>query len=49
MEQAGGASSDGQRSILDVPIRDIDQRTPIIIGARKEVRRVCDVLRGGTR
>jgi len=46
MEQAGGASSDGQRSILDVPIRDIDQRTPIIIGARKEVRRVCEVLRG---
>lgn len=46
MEQAGGASSDGQRSILDVSVRDIDQRTPIIIGARKEVRRVCDVLAG---
>jgi fructose-1,6-bisphosphatase I len=49
MEQAGGASSDGRRSILDVPIREIDQRTPIIIGARKEVRRVCDVLRGDSR
>jgi fructose-1,6-bisphosphatase I len=46
MEQAGGASSDGQRSILDVTVRDIDQRTPIIIGAKKEVRRVAEVLRG---
>jgi fructose-1,6-bisphosphatase I len=49
MEQAGGASSDGRQSVLDVPIREIDQRTPIIIGARKEVRRVCDVLRGNGR
>jgi fructose-1,6-bisphosphatase I len=49
VEQAGGASSDGQRSILDVSVRDIDQRTPIIIGARKEVRRVCEVLRGNAR
>ena len=44
MEQAGGASSDGTQSILDVKITDLDQRTPIIIGAKKEVKRVAKVL-----
>jgi fructose-1,6-bisphosphatase I len=45
MHHAGGASSDGERSILDIPLKDIDQRTPIIIGAKKEVQRVCSVLK----
>jgi fructose-1,6-bisphosphatase I len=45
MEHAAGASSDGERSILDVRIEEIDQRTPIIIGACKEVKRVCEILR----
>ena len=45
MENAGGALSDGERSILEVPIQQIDQRTPIIIGAKKEVQRVCQVLK----
>lgn len=45
MEQAGGAASDGTQSILDVTITDLDQRTPIIIGARKEVSRVSEVLK----
>jgi fructose-1,6-bisphosphatase I len=40
MEQAGGASSDGEKSLLDVKITDMDQRTPIIIGAKSEVARV---------
>ena len=44
MEQAGGASSDGTQSILDVEIRDLDQRTPIMIGAKREVKRVSAVL-----
>lgn len=46
MEQAGGAASDGTKSILDVEIEDLDQRTPIIIGAKKEVSRVSEVLQG---
>lgn len=46
MEQAGGASSDGTTSVLDIVITDLDQRTPIIIGAKKEVKRVSGVLRG---
>jgi fructose-1,6-bisphosphatase I len=45
MHHAGGDSSDGERSILDIPVKDIDQRTPIIIGAKKEVTRVCLVLK----
>ncbi len=44
MEQAGGCSSDGTRSILDIEIEDLDQRTPLIIGAKKEVKRVSEVL-----
>ncbi|MFA5799466.1 MAG: class 1 fructose-bisphosphatase [Candidatus Peribacteraceae bacterium] len=46
MEDAGGAASDGHKPILDVKIHEIDQRTPIIIGAKKEVKRVSEVLHG---
>lgn len=46
MEQAGGGSSNGKTSVLDVKIEDLDQRTPLIIGAAKEVRRVSEVLAG---
>lgn len=46
MEQAGGSASNGQKAILDIEITDPDQRTPIIIGAKKEVKRVCEVLKG---
>ncbi len=45
MEQAGGAASDGHKPLLDVKIHDLDQRTPIIIGAKKEVKRVSEVLK----
>lgn len=45
MEQAGGSSSDGTKSVLDIVITDLDQRTPIILGAKKEVKRVSDVLK----
>lgn len=44
MEQAGGASSDGSMPTLDVKIEDLDQRTPLIIGAKSEVKRVSEVL-----
>ena len=46
VEQAGGASSNGEKSLLDVQIHDIDQRTPIIIGAKSEVERVVRTLKG---
>ncbi len=44
VEHAGGASSEGKKSILDVPITGIHQRSQIIVGSAEEVRRVCEVL-----
>lgn len=44
MEQAGGASSNGTDAIMDLTIRETDQRTPIIIGSKEEVARVCETL-----
>lgn len=45
MEQAGGSASNGHKPIMDVRIEEIDQRTPLIIGAKTEVKRVSKVLR----
>jgi fructose-1,6-bisphosphatase I len=47
VEAAGGLSSDGRRSILDVPIDRIDQRTQFIVGSRNEVRRVEEMIARG--
>jgi fructose-1,6-bisphosphatase I len=44
MHHAGGDSSDGKQPLLDVVIREVNQRTPIIIGAKSEVARVASVL-----
>jgi fructose-1,6-bisphosphatase I len=44
MAQAGGLSSNGRDEILDLRINESDQRTPIIIGSREEVERVCRIL-----
>lgn len=44
MEHAGGAASDGTGDIMNTTITDIDQRTPIIIGSKTEVRRACRLL-----
>jgi len=37
VEQAGGAATDGRRPILDLDCNDLDQRSPVYIGSRKEV------------
>jgi fructose-1,6-bisphosphatase I len=44
VEHAGGASSDGSKSVLDVVITDIHQRCQVILGSSEEVKRVCKVL-----
>jgi len=44
MEQAGGTSSNGEKSILEIVIDEVDQRSPIIIGAKSEVKRVMKTL-----
>jgi sedoheptulose-bisphosphatase len=46
VENAGGASSIGGVSALDVPITDYDQRTGIIYGSVEEVKRAEDFLYG---
>ncbi len=45
MEKAGGASSDGERSILDVEIESYTQTTPIFIGEKAEVEKVVEWLK----
>ena len=44
MGQAGGAASDGTQPLLDKKITSIDQRTPCIIGSKKEVARCIELL-----
>ena len=39
VEAAGGASTNLETSILDEKVEDLDQRTPICIGSKKEVDR----------
>ncbi len=39
MEQAGGASSNGEKSLLDVEITEYHQRSPIFLGTKSEVER----------
>ncbi|MFA4814648.1 MAG: class 1 fructose-bisphosphatase [Candidatus Gracilibacteria bacterium] len=45
MEQAGGAGSNGECSILDVEIREYHQRTPIFLGKKEEVARCEKALK----
>lgn len=45
MHHAGGAASDGKGDIMKKKIESIDQETPIIIGSKKEVERICTMLK----
>jgi fructose-1,6-bisphosphatase I len=44
IEQAGGKSSDGAISLLEKKIKQIDQRSQIIIGSSNEVERIVRLL-----
>lgn len=39
-EMAGGLSSDGEKSVLDIQVKGYTQKCDIIIGSREEVERV---------
>jgi fructose-1,6-bisphosphatase I len=41
--QAGGASSDGQRDILDIEPQELHQRVPLFIGSVNDVRVVKEI------
>jgi fructose-1,6-bisphosphatase I len=45
VEQAGGAATDGLNRILDIEPQGLHQRTPLVIGSRKDVEFVAEVLR----
>lgn len=44
MEQAGGASSNGKTSILDLQISSLTQKTPVYLGVKEEVEKVCAAM-----
>lgn len=44
-EQAGGASSDGRQSLLDIQPRGLHQRTPLYIGSRELVEKAEEFIR----
>jgi fructose-1,6-bisphosphatase I len=46
IEQAGGSATDGKTDILDIPVEDIGQRSPIYIGSRFEVEKAKGFLQG---
>lgn len=45
-EQAGGAGTDGQDSILDIVPTDLHQRTPLVLGSREDVAIYGEFMRG---
>jgi fructose-1,6-bisphosphatase I len=44
VEQAGGKASDGKRRILEIPPRDLHQRTPFYVGSKRMVEKVESLL-----
>lgn len=44
MEKAGGAATDGEVRILEKLLTKLDQRTPIYVGSKEEVRRCEEYL-----
>ncbi|MEK7881187.1 MAG: class 1 fructose-bisphosphatase [Deltaproteobacteria bacterium] len=44
VEQAGGASTDGQKRILDITPVELHQRTPLIIGSKTDVEEATNAF-----
>ncbi len=47
MEQAGGAASDGKNPILDILPQKIDERAPIFIGCKEDVKKAEEFIAAG--
>ncbi len=43
-EQAGGMATDGLNPILEIEPQELHQRTPLVIGSRKDVQKVQDIF-----
>ncbi|HEV8150931.1 MAG TPA: class 1 fructose-bisphosphatase, partial [Gemmatimonadales bacterium] len=48
-EQAGGAATDGTNRILDLVPQELHQRTPLVIGSKRDVEFVAELLGEGSR
>lgn len=48
MEQAGGIATDGKEEILSLRVEDLEQRAPIYIGSRFEVKKAMEFLAAGS-
>lgn len=44
IEHAGGAASNGKKRILDIPLADMAQTSPIILGSSNEVQRAEEMI-----
>ncbi len=44
IEQAGGKASDGLNRILDLPVTDLHQRSPIFIGSKNMVEKAEEFM-----
>lgn len=42
IEQAGGLSTNGKESILNIKPQDIHQRTPVFLGSQKEIKQLLE-------
>ncbi|KAL0317112.1 UNVERIFIED_CONTAM: Sedoheptulose-1,7-bisphosphatase, chloroplastic [Sesamum angustifolium] len=49
IEKAGGFSSDGERSVLDKVINNLDERTQVAYGSKNEIIRFEETLYGSSR
>ena len=49
VENAGGYSSDGHRSVLDKEIKNLDDRTQVAYGSKNEIIRFEETLYGKSR
>lgn len=49
IEKAGGFSSDGNQSVLDKVINNIDERTQVAYGSKEEIIRFEETLYGKSR
>ncbi|MBA0813881.1 hypothetical protein Gohar_027700 [Gossypium harknessii] len=49
IEKAGGYSSDGQKSVLDKVIENLDDRTQVAYGSKNEIIRFEETLYGSSR
>ena len=45
VEKAGGASSDGERSILKLQPKCIHQRSPVFLGQKEEIEKIEQLYR----